>query len=104
MRSSELRGFGPAGLIAIIIILVTGGIVVGNIVLPAGAVLVLLWARLSRTPWADVGYAPPKRWPLTIAGGIVIGIALKLLMKALVMPLFGANPINQSVHYLAGNR
>jgi membrane protease YdiL (CAAX protease family) len=29
---------------------------------------------------------------------------LKLVMKAIVMPLLGADPINQTFHYLAGNR
>ena len=30
--------------------------------------------------------------------------AFKLLMKALVMPLLGAPPINQAYQYLTGNR
>jgi len=29
---------------------------------------------------------------------------LKFLLKAIVMPLLGADPINQSYHFLAGNR
>jgi len=36
--------------------------------------------------------------------GIVFGVAFKLFMKAIVMPLLGADPINQAYHYLAGNR
>ena len=39
-----------------------------------------------------------------MAGGVVFGIAFKFLMKAIVMPLLGADPINQAFHYLAGNR
>jgi membrane protease YdiL (CAAX protease family) len=39
-----------------------------------------------------------------VIGGIVFGIAFKLLMKAIVMPLLGAESINQPYHYLAGNR
>jgi hypothetical protein len=35
--------------------------------------------------------------------GVVFGSALKLLMKAVVMPALGADPINQTYHYLAGN-
>ncbi|MGZ8830872.1 MAG: CPBP family intramembrane glutamic endopeptidase, partial [Thermoanaerobaculia bacterium] len=31
------------------------------------------------------------------------GIAFKFLMKMIVMPLLGADPINQPFHYLAGN-
>src|SRR6185503_19805680 len=32
------------------------------------------------------------------------GVAFKLAMKSLVMPLLGADPINHAYHYLAGNR
>jgi membrane protease YdiL (CAAX protease family) len=39
----------------------------------------------------------------SLAIGIAFGIALKFLMKAIVMPLLGANPINQAYHYLVGN-
>src|SRR6185312_10201330 len=39
----------------------------------------------------------------SVAGGIVFGCALKLLMKTVVMPLLGAPPINAAYHYLAGN-
>lgn len=39
-----------------------------------------------------------------MAVGIVLGVAFKFLMKAIVMPLLGADPINQAYHYLAGNR
>ena len=38
-----------------------------------------------------------------MAIGFVFGAVFKLAMKALVMPLFGAPPINQAYHYLAGN-
>src|SRR5688572_25587302 len=34
----------------------------------------------------------------------MFGSAFKLLMKAIVMPLLGADPINQAYHYLVGNR
>ncbi len=40
----------------------------------------------------------------TMVAGITLGIAFKLLMKAIVMPLLGANPTNQAYHYLTGNR
>jgi membrane protease YdiL (CAAX protease family) len=58
---------------------------------------------LSETPWREIGYVRPKTWVATIAIGIVFGVAFKLLMKALVMPLLGADPINQAYHYLVGN-
>jgi hypothetical protein len=35
---------------------------------------------------------------------VTLGIALKLLMKSIVMPLLGAEPVNRAYHYLAGNR
>jgi CAAX protease family protein len=95
----ELRGFGPLGILAILAILS------GNfIVLPLSGVLVLLWAWRSHTPWPEIGYVRPKSWIRTIAVGLVFGIAFKFLMKAIVMPMLGADPINQAYHYLAGNR
>ena len=96
----RLRGFGPLGILAILVILL-----VGNVgVVPAGAALVLVWAYLSRTPWREIGYVRPTSWVRTIAGGIILGGALKLFLKAIVMPLLGAPPINSAFHYLAGNR
>jgi CAAX protease family protein len=96
--AAALRGFGPLGIAAILVI------VAGNsIVVPLSGILVLLWVKLSRTPWREIGYARPDSWIRTLALGIVFGVAFKLLMKAIVMPLLGAPPINQAFHYLAGN-
>jgi membrane protease YdiL (CAAX protease family) len=96
--AARLRGFGPLGLLAILII------VAGNfVVIPLSAVLVLVWARWSRTPWVEIGYVRPKSWIGDLVIGIVFGSALKLLMKSVIMPLLGADPINQAYHYLAGN-
>ena len=103
--AKELKGFGPIGIITILLILLTGNIVFDNmIVLPIGALLVLLWVRLSHTPLSAIGYAKPKSWMVTIVIGIVFGVALKFLMKTVILPLFGADPINQSYHFLAGNK
>lgn len=103
--AARLRGFGPLGLLAILVIGLTGTVVVGKmVVLPIGAVLVLVWVRLSRTPWHEIGYVPPKSWIGTVAVGLAFGIAFKFLMKAIVMPLLGADPINHAFHFLAGNR
>ncbi len=97
--AAKLRGFGPLGILAIL------AIAAGNfVVLPLSAVLVLLWARRSHTPWREIGYVRPRSWIRTIAVGSAFGIAFKFLMKAIVMPLLGADPINQAYHYLAGNR
>jgi uncharacterized protein len=97
--AQALRGFGPLGILAILVILA------GNlVVVPLSAVLVLLWARRSRTPWPAIGFARPASWTVSVTAGLALGVALKLLMKAIVMPLLGAPPINQAFHYLVGNR
>ena len=97
--ATKLRGFGPLGILAIL------AVAAGNFVfLPLSAILVLVWAWRSHTPWREIGYVRPRSWLATVAIGIAFGIAFKLLMKAVVMPLLGADPINQAYHYLAGNR
>ena len=97
--AAALRGFGPVGLVAIVVILA------GNfVVVPLSAILVLVWVHWSRTPWHEIGYVRPRSWIVEVAGGIIFGCAFKLLMKAVVMPLLGADPINHTYHYLAGNR
>jgi membrane protease YdiL (CAAX protease family) len=95
----KLRGFGPIGLLAILIVLA------GNALFPPmSAALALIWARWSRTPWREIGYVRPRSWMASAAIGIAFGAALKLLLKAVIMPLLGAPEINQAYHYLAGNR
>jgi membrane protease YdiL (CAAX protease family) len=102
--AARLRGFGPLGLLAIAVILVTGNVFIGNmVVLPIGAALVLLWAWRSRTPWREIGYVPPSSWVATVLTGIAFGVALKFAMKAIVMPLLGADPVNQAFRFLTGN-
>jgi membrane protease YdiL (CAAX protease family) len=97
--ANALRGFGPIGILAILVILA------GNfLIAPLSAILVLLWVWRSHTPWREIGYVRPKNWITTVAIGLVFGIAFKFLMKSIVMPLLGADPINQAYHYLAGNR
>jgi len=96
--ATRLRGFKRLGLLAILVILA------GNLIVkPLSAVLVLPWVMLSRTPWREIGYVRPKSWAREIAIGVVFGGLFKLVMKALVMPLFGAPAINPAFHYLAGN-
>lgn len=73
------------------------------VVAPLSAVLVLVWAKRSHTPWREIGYVRPDSWTRSLIFGIAFGIAFKLLMKAVGMPLLGADPINQAYHYLAGN-
>jgi membrane protease YdiL (CAAX protease family) len=103
--AARLRGFGPLGILSILVIVLSGNVAVAPMVfVPVGALLALEWARQSRTPWRDLGFVRPRSWLATIAGGVAAGAAFKLLMKSVVMPLFGADPVNQAYHFLAGNR
>src|SRR5439155_529598 len=80
--AAKLRGFGPIGLAAFVLI------VLGNtLFLPLSALLVLLWARRSRTPLAALGFVRPRSWTVTILLGVAFGVAFKLVMKSVVMPL-----------------
>ena len=96
--AAQLRGFGLLGILSILIILA------GNFLfLPLSAILVLVWRSLSQTPWREIGYVRPKSWTRTFAIGIVFGVAFKFLMKAIVMPLLGAPPVNPAYHWVTGN-
>lgn len=96
--SQRLRTFGPVGLAAIVAVLASSFFVT-----LLGTVLVLIWAGLSHTPWRELGFIRPKSWIWTVAIGVVFGVALKLVMKAVVMPLLGGPDINPAYHFLAGN-
>jgi CAAX protease family protein len=96
--AAKLRGFGPLGTVAALVI-----VALGPIIEPLGALLVLWWARRSGTPWRELGFVRPKSWFLTLAVAVVLGSAFKIVMKALVMPLLGAPAINPAFHYLVGN-
>jgi membrane protease YdiL (CAAX protease family) len=69
----------------------------------AGAAAVLVWASLSGTPKAALGLAPQRRWLPTILWGTAGGVLLKIAMKAIVMPLFAAPPVNAAYRFLEGN-
>ena len=97
--AAALRGFGPVGILAILVILASNFVIA-----PINAILVLVWARLSRTPWREIGYVRPKSWIGSVVVGIVFGCVFKFIMKAMVMPLLGAPPINAAYHFLAGNK
>ncbi len=66
--------------------------------------LVLVWRWLSKTPWREIGYVRPWSWTLEALIGAVSGVAFKFAMKAVVMPLLGAEPVNHTFHYLAHNQ
>ena len=96
--AARLRSFGPIGILAILIILA------GNFVIaPLSAVLVLIWAKISQTPWREIGYVRPRSWLKTIVIGLIFGVAFKFIMKALVMPLLSAPPVNWAYHFVTGN-
>ena len=97
--AARLRGFGPLGLLAILVILFAD-----VVVKPLSAVLVLVWTWRSHTPWREIGYVRPRTWIGSLTIGVLFGVAFKLLMKAVVMPLLGADPVNQAYHFLAGNQ
>lgn len=101
--AARLRGFGPVGLLAILVVFAAGNVLIANFIVPLAALLVLLWAHLSRTPWQEIGYARPRSWLVTVLAGIAIGIVLKFVMKAVVMPVLGADPINRAYAHLSGN-
>lgn len=96
--AERLRGYGPAGVLATLLVLAASA-VLG--LLKAGPVL--LWAWRSRTPWRELGFVRPASWVRTVAVSIVLGVAFKLAMKSVVMPLLGAEPINRSFQFLAHN-
>jgi uncharacterized protein len=96
--AQELRGFGPLGIAAIVAITASNLVTV-----LLAAALIFAWVWRSRTPWREIGYAPPRSWLVTIVGGIAFGVAFKLVMKSLVQPLLGTDPINHTYHYLVGN-
>jgi hypothetical protein len=96
--AADLRGFGPLGILALLAILA------GNALFaPLSAILALIWAWRSHTPLRALGFVRPASWIRTLAVGAAVGAGFKLLMKAIVMPLLGADPVNQAFHYLAGN-
>ena len=97
--AEKLRGWGPVGIAAFVIV-VLGALLTP----PIAAALGLIWLWLSLTPLRDLGMARPKSWAATIFGGLLLGVVLKFVMKALVLPLFGADPVNHTFHYLAHNQ
>lgn len=96
--AQQLRDFTPLGVLAVLVIV--AGSLAGPIL---SAVLVLAWAQLSHTPLPALGFRAPRSWPATLLLGVTFGIVFKLALKAIVMPLLGAPPINVHYQYLAGN-
>ena len=80
--AEQLRGFGPLGVFAILIIVLADALIK-----PLSAILVLLWARRSGTPWREIGYQQPRRCIGSLDTGAIFGVSFKLLLKADVMPM-----------------
>jgi len=96
--AARLRGFGPVGILTSL-----GVLVLTPILQPVGAVVPLLWAWRSRTPWRELGLVRPRSWLATLGLGVLSGIAFKLLLKSVVMPLLGAPAVNPRFQQLQGN-
>ncbi len=94
----RLRGFGPAGIGAVMVILA------GNLIFaPLSAAFALMWARRAHIPWSALGFVRPRSWWRTVLIGAAFGVAFKLAMKSIVMPLLQADPINHTYHFLVRN-
>ena len=96
--AARVRGFGPLGVVSILVILA------GNLlVAPLSAILVLLWAWRSQTPWRALGFVRPASWAVSLAVGVAFGGTLKLSDEGARDAASGADPINRAYHHLVGN-
>lgn len=96
--AARLRGYGPAGTVTTLVVLV-----VSAVLGPLKAVPVLLWAKFTHTPWRELGIIRPRRVWRSVLFATVGGVLFKLVMKSLVMPLLGAPAINPAFRSLTGN-
>jgi membrane protease YdiL (CAAX protease family) len=96
--AAALRRMGPIGAAAAIAIIASSVLAP-----PLAALLVFLWAWLSRTPLADLGLSAQRGWAATVVGGIVAGVALYLLMKGVVLPRLGAPTMSAVYGHLRGD-
>ncbi len=97
--AASLRGFGPLGVVAGLVV-----VLFSSLLGPLRAAFPLLWAWRSRTPLRELGLVRPRHWPLTLMVGFITGVALKLVMKSVVMPILGGPGQNPAFHFLEGNR
>jgi membrane protease YdiL (CAAX protease family) len=84
----------------VVVLVVVAASLAGPVV---GAIAVLLWAQFSRTPMREFGFKAPPNWLLVLAFSVTLGFALRIALKALVMPLLGAPAVNAPYRHLAGN-
>lgn len=70
---------------------------------PFAMLLWLLWRWQLKKKFSEFGLIKPGNLPLVIIKGILIGIGLKLVFKAIIMPILGAEPTNSTFDHLVGN-
>src|SRR5438309_1662147 len=86
--AAALRGFGPLGILAILVILA------GNMIaVPLSALLVLVWIRLAGTPLREIGYVMPRSWIRRVAAGIAFGRTFKFLMLMVTHAAFDVTAV-----------
>lgn len=96
--AARLKGFGALGIVAFVLI------VVAALAAPfIAAIFILIWAWLSYTPVAEIGLKRPKSWVSAILIGAICGVALKLVLKSVVLPYLGAPETNAAFQFLRGN-
>lgn len=95
----KLSGTGPVGASGVVVVFL-GMLLLTPIV---GSILVLIWARVARVPFSEIGFVRPPSWLRSVVYGVFLGVGLKLAMKALVLPALGAEAVNQRYHFVQGN-
>lgn len=92
------RGLTPAEWLVFLAVVLGSGLLG-----PLRALAVFAWAWRSRTPFAALGFVRPLRWLTDVALAVLFGAAFKLAMKAVVMPLLGAPPVNEAYRHVTGH-
>jgi membrane protease YdiL (CAAX protease family) len=96
--AASMKGFGVLGSISFV--LIAAAALLGPAI---AAVFILVWAWLSYTPVSEIGLKKPKSWVSAIVIGVIFGVALKLLLKSVVLPYFGAPETNAAFQGLRGD-
>nr|WP_321234145.1 CPBP family intramembrane glutamic endopeptidase [uncultured Psychroserpens sp.] len=68
-----------------------------------GVIFWLNWRWLLKKPFIDFGLKKPKNIFKLIIIGVSVGIGLKFVFKAIIMPLFSGATKNNSFQFLEGN-
>ena len=102
--ATQLRSFGFVGIAVFLLILALAFAHLPlDLETAAATIAILVWTRVSHTPLRDIGLARPARWPRVLLIGILLGIAIKLVEKALILPLLGAPAVNPAAQHLIGS-